>query len=211
MGFILSKFYSKKSHTQTNKLSEQEKVLFEIKQCRDKIKNYIKRLHKDINLNRDKAKDMLKKNEREKAKVFLNKSKMCLTLCNTAEGQLNMIEEQMENIQMTMQQKETFHILEKGNAVLKELQNDVNLERLENISEEMNEIKQSQQEVANFLKNYNISSTEFETEVEDDLDKLMTDIKKGKSENKKIQLKSNENEIHTNENENNREKIMIEN
>jgi charged multivesicular body protein 6 len=173
MGYLLSRLYYGKS--KGNNLTIDETVILQIKQCRDKIKNYIKKLEKDESLNKEKAKEMLRKSDREKAKIFLNKSKVCSTYIENYQNQLNMIEDQLNNIQMTKQQKETFDVLQKGNQVLKELQREVNLERLENISEELNELKQSQEEVANFLKTYKINSEEFDAEVDKDLENMMRD------------------------------------
>ena len=171
MGFILSRLFYRKSNEES--LTVDETVILQIKQCRDKIKNFIKKLEKDSVLNREKAKEMLKKNEREKAKAFLNKSKVCSGYIDNYQNQLNIIEEQINSIQTQKQQKETMDILSQGNTLLRELQKEVNLERLENISEEMNEIKRSQQEVSSFLKNYKIDEQEFDAEIDRELQNLM--------------------------------------
>jgi charged multivesicular body protein 6 len=170
MGFILSVF---RAAPETPKLNDQDKVVLDIKRCRDNLKNYIKRLQKDSNLNRDKAKELLRNNNRDSAKIFLNKSKMCNTHINTYLNQLNLLEDQLANMQMSIQQKETFEIIGRGNEILKQLQKDVNLEKLENLSEEFNDLKQNQEEVSNFLKTYSITSQEFEADVENDLNKMI--------------------------------------
>ena len=174
MGFIISRFFYRGADE--NSLTVNETVILQIKQCRDKIKNFIKKLQKDSDLNREKAKEMLKKNEREKAKVFLNKSKVCSGYIDNYQNQLNIIEDQINTIQMQKQNKETMDVLLQGNSVLRELQKEVNLERLENISEEMNEIKQSQEEVTSFLKNYKIDEKEFDAEIDKELQNLMNDF-----------------------------------
>jgi len=188
MGYLLSRLYYRKSNG--NYLTVDESVLLQIKDCRDKIKIYIKKLQKDETLNKEKAKEMLIKNDRERAKIFLNKSKICTTYIENYQTQLNMIEDQLDNIQMAKQQKETLEILQKGNQVLKELQKEVNLERLENISEELNDLKQSQQDFANFLKNYEINSNDFDYEVEKDLENLRKNIENQESKIEKISDKS---------------------
>jgi ABC-type lipopolysaccharide export system ATPase subunit len=107
--------------------------------------------------------------------VFLNQSKFYREQINVANGQLNMIEEQISRIEMAQHQKEAIQVLEQGNKILKALNEEVNIEKWESIADNMNEMKQQQDEIGNFLRNHNIDETEFDEQVTKDLEKLMKD------------------------------------
>ncbi len=84
-----------------------------------------------------------------------------------------MINEQITRIETTRSQKETFKVLEEGNKVLKEMQREVNIERWERISEDMNEMKDNQNEIGEFLKKHNMDVNQFDSNVDKELEKLM--------------------------------------
>jgi charged multivesicular body protein 6 len=157
------------------KLNDQEVAIFKSKQCRDNIKSYIKRLERNEKLRRDKAKEEVRKSNRDKAKVFLNQSKFYREQINVASGQLNMIEEQISRIEMAQHQKEAIQVLEQGNKILKALNEEVNIDKWEKIADDMNEVKQQQDEIGNYLRSHNIDETEFDEQVTKDLEKLMND------------------------------------
>jgi hypothetical protein len=147
--------------------------LFSCKLTRDDIKNYIKKLEKNDLQRRQKAKDALKNKDKDKAKIFLSQSKLYREQIKTANGQLNMIEDQILQIDSAKHQKEAIKVLQNGNKILKELYEEVNVEKWEKIADDMNEIKQQQDEIGNFLKNHGMSQKEYDEDVDKELDNLM--------------------------------------
>ena len=157
-------------------LTEPEKAILNCKSCRDKIKKYIKNLEKKEQKSREKAKDLLRKKQRERAKLYLRQSKLFSEQTKVAEGQLQMINEQIANIESTTNMAECAAVLKQGNSVLQNLQNEVNIEHWENIRDELDELKERDNEIKEFFKEKGMDEEEFDEQCEDELNKLMGEI-----------------------------------
>lgn len=155
------------------KLSAEDKAILDCKQSRDKIKAYIKRLENNERSQKDKAKELLKQKEKEKAKYALSQSKMYKMQIENAQNQLAAVEEQINRLDTMKTQKEVFNVLENTNKVLQDLQKEVNVERLEKISDDLNDIKEANDEVTNFFKNHNVDAEQNEEEINKEMEKLM--------------------------------------
>ena len=191
-----------KSHSPL--INQEEKALLDCKMTRDKIKTYIKRLERNANLKKEKAKDALRAKNKDRAKYNLKLSKMYQEQIKTADAQLTMLEEQIANIEQATTQRDAMKVLEKGNEVLKNLQSECNIEKWEKISEDMQDIKDQQDEINQFFRDRNIENVD--DDVEEEMNKLM------ESENNDIENElpsANKNEIYIEEekNENKKEKI----
>ena len=80
--------------------------------------------------------------------------------------------------------KEAVTVLENGNKVLKQLQEEVNIDKWEKIGDDLNDLRDNQAEIGNFLKNHNKNISQFENEVDEELEKLMKLEKIQKLKNK---------------------------
>ena len=177
-----------------------EETIQECKKTRDNIKSYIKRLERNANLKREKAKEALKI-----AKYNLKLSKMYQEQIKTADSQLTMLEEQISNIEQTTTQRDAMKVLEKGNEVLKNLQKECNIEKWEKISDDMNDLKEQQDEINQFFRDR--SMDDVDDDVEEEMNKL---IESTKSDIEQELPSANTNEIVVddgNKNINNKEKI----
>lgn len=183
MGACMSDSHAKEKRV--NKVSKMtdvvDRTIMECKITRDNIKSYIKRLMKNEELRKEKAKESLKKKDRERAKMYLSQSKLYREQIKSADGQLNMIEEQIIQIETVKQQKEAVRVLEQGNKILKTLNEEVNVEKWEKIADDMSEMKAQQDEIGNFLKNHGIDQAEYDEQVDKELEMLM------KQENKEVE------------------------
>ena len=188
----MGKIFSIKKNKDNSELNAEEKTILQCKITRDNIKNYIKKLEKNSKLKREKAKEALKQKNKDRAKYNLKLSKMYSEQIKNAESQLTMLEEQISNLESAITQKEALKILEKGNEVLKNLQNECNIEKWEKISDDMNDIKEQQDEINQFFRDKNVE--DIDEDIENEMNKLM------ESDND-IELPSaNKNEIHIEEN-----------
>jgi charged multivesicular body protein 6 len=158
-----------------------EKTILECKMCRDKIKIYIKSLEKNELLKREKAKNSLKSKDKERAKIYLKQSKMYKEQGVVASGQLTLIEDQILQIETVRQQSEALKVLQQGNKVLKQLNEEVNIQKWEQVTDDLNEMKQQQQEIGNFFKSHGIEEQVYEEEIDKEIENLM------KMENVEIQ------------------------
>ena len=182
-----------KKNSNAPNLNAEEKTILNCKMTRDNIKKYIQKLERNSKLNREKAKESLKQKNKDRAKYKLKLSKMYSEQIKHAESQLTMLEEQINNLESAITQKEALKILEKGNEVLKNLQNECNIEKWEKISEDMNDIKEQQDEINQFFRDKNIE--DIDNDIENEMNKLM------ESDNN-IDLPSvNKNDIYVDKNE----------
>jgi charged multivesicular body protein 6 len=156
-----------------NKLNNEEKTILQLQICRDNIKAYIKRLTMNEDKRKQKAKEEVKLGNREKAKIYLSQSKLYKEQATVATGQLTMIQEQVDRIHSAAEQREVIKVLEMGNKVLKDLNEEVNIDKWERIADDMNELKSQQDEIGNFLKNHNIDEQTYEDEINNELERMM--------------------------------------
>ena len=167
---------SKEVKKRENVLSQNEKVLLECKQCRDNIKLYIKKLETTSNKKREKAKELLKNKQKDRAKLYLKQSKFHLEQVKISEAQLTMIEEQINNIQSTTQMLEIQKVLEKGNNVLKEMQKEMNVEKWEKIKDDMDELQEEQNEINQFFREHDIDVQQADDEVNEMFNKMEKEL-----------------------------------
>ena len=187
-----------KSHSPL--INQEEKALLDCKMTRDKIKTYIKRLERNANLKKEKAKDALRAKNKDRAKYNLKLSKMYQEQIKTADAQLTMLEEQIANIEQATTQRDAMKVLEKGNEVLKNLQSECNIEKWEKISDDMQDIKDQQDEINQFFRDRNMN------DVDDDVEEEMTKLMESEKNDIENELPSaNKNDIYieniTNKNE----------
>ena len=162
------------------KLNETENAILQCKQSRDKIKQYIKRLNQKENKSREKAKDLLRSKQRDRAKVYLRMAKLHREQIKVSEGQLEMVENQITQIESTQNLQECLQTLKKGNEVLKNMQNTIKIEEWEKVKDDMDELKEKDKEISNYLKEYGIDEAKYDEEVNKELDKLLNEVQGGK-------------------------------
>ena len=160
------------SKKKTIELKAEDQAILKCKMCRDNIKRYIKRLENDANLKKQKAKEALQAKNKDRARLNLRMEKMYREQIKTADGQLEMIETQINQIESAQSQKDAMTVLQEGNAVLKKLQEKVNVDKYKDISDDMEEIKAKNDEITEFFKDRGID----EEVVNDELDKLIASV-----------------------------------
>ena len=169
MGFL----FSKKKESPKVVLKADEQAVLKCKICRDNIKKYIKKLENDSKVKKQKAKEALQQKNRERARMNLRMEKMYQEQIKTAYGQLEMIDNQITQIESAQAQKDVMTVLQEGNAVLKKLQDEVNVDKFREISDDMEEIKEKNDEISEFFKERGIDEEE---SVNEELDKLIASV-----------------------------------
>ena len=164
------------TRSKTAEINQEERALIDCKICRDKIKKYIKNLEKNANLKRERAKEALKNKNKDRARLSLRQAKMYTEQIKTAEGQLEMIENQIMQIETAQSQRDALSVLKQGNEVLKKLQSEVNAEKFQEITDDMDELKEQQNELTEFFKNRGIE--EDDEELDNEIDKLLESVQK---------------------------------
>ena len=157
-------------------LSQTEKAILDCKSCRDKIKRYIKSLEQKSENSMTKVRELLQKKQRDRAKFYLKQSKLFSEQTKVADGQLEMINQQISNIESTTNMAECAAVLTNGNKVLKQLQNEVNIEHWENIRDDLDELKERDYEIKEFFKEKGIEQEELDEQCDDEINKLLEEI-----------------------------------
>ena len=163
------------NHNQVQ-LSQTEKAILDCKSCRDKIKRYIKSLEQKSENSMTKVRELLQKKQRDRAKFYLKQSKLFSEQTKVADGQLEMINQQISNIESTTNMAECAAVLTNGNKVLKQLQNEVNIEHWENIRDDLDELKERDDEIKEFFKEKGIEQEELDEQCDDEINKLLEEI-----------------------------------
>ena len=122
----------------------------------------------------------------------------------TADAQLTMLEEQISNIEQATTQRDAMKVLEKGNEVLKNLQSECNIEKWEKLSEDMQDMKDQQDEINQFFRDRNMDDVD--DDVEEEMNKLM-ESEKSDIENELPSANKNDIYIEGISNKNENEKI----
>ena len=169
MGFL----FSKKKKAKPVTINANEQAILKLKVVRDDIKRYIKKLENNAKTKREKAKEALQSKNKDRAKLNLRMEKMFQEQVKTAYGQLEMIETQINQIEAAQSQKDVMTVLQEGNAALKKLQEEVNVDKLQEISDDMEELKTKNDEITEFFKERGIDEEE---SVNDELDKLIASV-----------------------------------
>ena len=172
------------------KLNTDEKAMLDCKLARDKIKQYIKRLEKNAALKKEKSKEALKAKNKDRARMLLKQSKMYSEQIKSADGQLNMIEDQISALETAFIQRDCLKTLEQGNAALKQLQSECNIEKWEKVRDDLEDMKEANNEITEFFKEKGIG----EEEVEEDVNKEMEELTKQLSKELDIDLPDAHNE-----------------
>ena len=170
MGFGSSK---KKKQIELN---ETENAILQCKACRDKIKQYIKKLEKRQNACFEKAKELLAAKEKDRARIYLRQKKLHQEQIKATEAKLQMVMDQIQQIESTQNLKECMECLKQGNEALKKIKDTVKIEEWEKIKDDMDELKEKDQEIGNFLKEYGIEQTEYDEQVNEEYDKLLKQL-----------------------------------
>ena len=157
-------------------LSQTEKAILDCKSCRDKIKRYIKSLEQKSENSMTKVRELLQKKQRDRAKFYLKQSKLFSEQTKVADGQLEMINQQISNIESTTNMAECAAVLSNGNKVLKQLQNEVNIEHWENIRDDLDELKERDEEIKDFFREKGIENEELEEQCDEEINKLLQEI-----------------------------------
>ena len=156
-----------------NANSNNNLILEQCKSTRDKIELYIKNLEKKEMNSREKAKELLKTKQRDRAKFYLKGCKLYQQKIKIAEGKLSMMDDQIMSIENAQTAQETLKALQEGNKALNDLQKEVKVEDLENLKENLEEQKENDKEIGEYLKGV---TNDYEAECEEELEQLTKEV-----------------------------------
>ncbi|KAH9519792.1 Charged multivesicular body protein 6 [Bulinus truncatus] len=170
--------FSKKA--KPTRVTEQDKAILQLKQQRDKLKQYQKKITSQLERDRTVARALLKDGKKDKAKLMLRKKKFQETLLTKTDAQLDNIEKLVHDLEYAQVEHEVVKGLQMGNASLKKMHEILSLEDVERIMEETQEGIEKQREIDDLLSGG--LSIEDENDVLAELDEIIKSSKEGITE-----------------------------
>lgn len=187
-------------------ISQNEKILLQCKESREKLAQYIKALETKEKESREKAKDLIRQKQKDRAKLYLRQCKLYKTQSKISEGKLDLLDEQIMNLENTTLTVDILNALREGNIALQNLQKEVKIEDLEKAKDDMEYLKEKDKEIGEFFKERGIEN---EADCEEEFNQLEKEVKEVQNDNKinlpsvpNTQLNENKNQIQPNLNMN---------
>uniref|UniRef100_A0A1L8DFL0 Putative autotransporter adhesin n=1 Tax=Nyssomyia neivai TaxID=330878 RepID=A0A1L8DFL0_9DIPT len=160
-----------KSKKPPSRITEQDKAVLQLKQQRDKLKQYQKRIELSLEKDRELAKKCLNTGRKERAKLLLRKKKYQEKLLANTDAQLENLEKLSSDIEFAQVEIQVIEGLKTGNAALKSLQQILNIDEIERIMDETREGVEKQQELDEILSGR--LTEEDESAILEELDNLV--------------------------------------
>ena len=116
-----------------SRITEQDRAVLGLKQQRDKLNQYKKRIEGNLDKERQVAKELLKHNKRDKARTLLKKKRYQENLLSQCDGQLDSIQQLIDSLELAQVKLQVVKKLKLGNESLKKLNSLI--EQLESVEE----------------------------------------------------------------------------
>ncbi|KAL1591405.1 Vacuolar protein sorting-associated protein 20 [Paraconiothyrium brasiliense] len=159
----------------SRKISAQDKAILDMKNQRDKLHQYQKRITVLTDREKEIAKECLGKGDTNRAKLALRRKKYQESLLAKTDAQLAQLEQLTSDVEFALIQKDVLYGLQQGTAVLKEIHKEMGgIENVEKLLGESEEARAYQEEISELLANK--MSNQDEDEVEDELKALEREV-----------------------------------
>ncbi|XP_033118953.1 charged multivesicular body protein 6-B-like [Anneissia japonica] len=134
-----------------SRITEQDKAVLQLKQQRDKLKQYQRKIEQNLEKERVVAKQLLKDGKKDKAMLLLKKKRYQEQLLKNTDGQLDNLEKMVDEIEFAQIEMKVVEGLKAGNESLKKMHQVMSLEDVEKIMDETREGIEYQNEIDDLL------------------------------------------------------------
>ncbi|XP_074512618.1 charged multivesicular body protein 6-like [Sebastes fasciatus] len=134
-----------------SRVTEQDKAILQLKQQRDKLKQYKKRITLQLDKERLLAKQLLKDGRKEKALLLLKKKRYQDQLLDKTENQISNLERMVQDIEFMQIEMKVIEGLKVGNDCLKSMHEIMSIEDVERILDETQEAIEYQRQIDEML------------------------------------------------------------
>ncbi|CAK9818810.1 Charged multivesicular body protein 6 [Anthophora plagiata] len=162
-------FFAKKKPP--SRVTEQDKAILQLKQTRDKIKQYQRRIEQTLEKERLLAKKLIQNKQRERALLLLRKKKFQEQILSKTDGQLENLERMVHDLEYAQVELKVIDGLKVGNAALKKLHDLLSIDEIEKVMDETREGIEKQREINEILSGE--LTDKDESDVEAELDALL--------------------------------------
>lgn len=164
-----------KSSPRAPKISAQDRAILDMKNQRDKLRQYQKRITIVTTREKEIAKECLANGDKDKALLALRRKKYQESLLAKTDSQLEQLEKLTSSVEFALVQKDVVFGLQQGTAVLKQIHAEMGgLEAVEKMIGESEEARAYQQEISEALAGQ--MSNADEDEVEDELEAMEREV-----------------------------------
>mmetsp|Transcript_36341 Transcript_36341/g.72332 ORF Transcript_36341/g.72332 Transcript_36341/m.72332 type:complete len:239 (-) Transcript_36341:93-809(-) len=122
-----------------NEVSEKDRAILDLKNARDRLKRYRKKLEKDSEDLTEKAKQLIHKQQKDRALLVLKLRRFKDNEVNKVEGELMSVLEMIETVEWEHANMEVLRALKAGTASLNKLHEEMSLDDVSDLLEETNE------------------------------------------------------------------------
>ena len=151
------------------------RATLDLKNQRDKLQQYQKRISKLTDLETSIARECLKRGQRSKAQLALRRKKYQESLLTQTDAQLEQLQKLTDDIEFAAVQKDVMFGLRQGTAVLKQIHAEMGgIENVEKLLGENEEARAYEREISELLGGQ-LSNAD-EDEVENELHALDTEV-----------------------------------
>ncbi|XP_061866715.1 charged multivesicular body protein 6 [Colius striatus] len=134
-----------------SRVTEQDKAVLQLKQQRDKLKQYQKRISLNMERERDLARQLLKEGRKEKAMLLLKKKRYQEQLLDKTENQISNLERMVQDIEFTQIEMKVLEGLKIGNECLNKMHQVMSIEEVERIMGETQDAVEYQRQIDEIL------------------------------------------------------------
>ncbi|TSK14890.1 Brain-specific angiogenesis inhibitor 1-associated protein 2 [Bagarius yarrelli] len=134
-----------------SRVTEQDRAVLQLKQQRDKLKQYQKKITLQLEKERLLAKQLLKDGKKEKALLLLKKKRFQEQLLDKTENQISNLERMVQDIEFAQIEIKVIEGLKVGNDCLKKMHEVMSIEEVERIMDETQEAIEYQRQIDDIL------------------------------------------------------------
>ena len=163
--------FGKSKKKQNSRVTDSDWAILELKNARDQLNKYKKKIQGDLEKERVVAKTLLQEGRTDRAKAVLRKKRYKESLIEKTEGQLENLDTMVNEIEMANVQIKVVDGIKAGKEALAKLQQVLKLDDVEQLMDDTDEAVKLQQQIVDTLAGS--LSPEDEQEALDELEALL--------------------------------------
>ncbi|CAL8093868.1 unnamed protein product [Calicophoron daubneyi] len=148
--FVMGSLISSRRHHKPpakSRVTEQDRAILQLKQQRDKLNQFSRRLDGQLSRERELAKRLLREGKKDKALLLLKKKHCIENLIERSDKQLNVVEQLINDVEFAQIEVDVVNGLRAGNEALKKIHQIMTLEDVERIMDETREAAEYEREI----------------------------------------------------------------
>ncbi|XP_061562555.1 charged multivesicular body protein 6-like isoform X1 [Phycodurus eques] len=134
-----------------SRVTEQDKAVLQLKQQRDKLRQYQKKIGLQLEKERLLAKQLLKDGRKDKALLLLKKRRYQDQLLDKTDNQISNLERMVQDLEFAQIEKKVIDGLRVGNECLKKMHEVMSIEEVERILDETQDAVEYQRQIDEML------------------------------------------------------------